>query len=224
MNNTEEQMTEQESLDLIAAMIRKAKDVCHNTGISSIMWGSLITFCSLERLAEIHFGYTLPFDIYLLTFIAVFPQIFISRREKKLKNVKTYDSVYQQNIWLAFGICIFLLIFFINVLFASWEPAAKEFLAATGKKMPFSAYEYIAPLFLMLYGIPTFITGVSMKFKPMIAGSILCWVCCLITMFTSLQIDLLLTAVSAIFAWLIPGILMERDYRRAKTNLAQIHV
>jgi hypothetical protein len=35
-------------------------------------------------------------------------------------------------------------------------------------------------------------------------------------MFTSLKIDLLLVALAAIIAWLIPGILAEREYRKAK--------
>ncbi len=55
MSLTEKQLTEKESLDLIAKMISKAKDSYHDTGIGAIMWGALIAVCSLVKLSEIHF-------------------------------------------------------------------------------------------------------------------------------------------------------------------------
>ena len=81
----EKKLTEQESLNLIAMMINKAKDSYHDTGIGAIMWGALIAVCSLVRLSEVQFDYKLPFDIYLLTLVAIIPQIFISIKEKKRK-------------------------------------------------------------------------------------------------------------------------------------------
>ena len=79
----EKKLTEQESLNLIAMMINKAKDAYHDTGICAVMWGALIAVCSLVRLSEVQFGYRLPFDIYLLTLVTIIPQIFISIKEKK---------------------------------------------------------------------------------------------------------------------------------------------
>ena len=72
-----------ESLELITQMINKAKNSYHDTGIGAMMWGAVIAVCSLVRLSEIHFGYRLPFDIYLLTLVAIIPQIIISIKEKK---------------------------------------------------------------------------------------------------------------------------------------------
>ncbi|HWR32676.1 MAG TPA: hypothetical protein VN451_04095, partial [Chitinophagaceae bacterium] len=67
MNQQEKTLSEKESIALIATMINKAKDSYHNTGIGSIMWGVVIAVCSLVKLAEVHFHFKLPFDIYLLT-------------------------------------------------------------------------------------------------------------------------------------------------------------
>ena len=63
----DKKLSEKESLDLIATMINQAKDSYHDTGISSIMWGTIITICSLVKLAEIQFDFRLPVDIYWLT-------------------------------------------------------------------------------------------------------------------------------------------------------------
>jgi hypothetical protein len=192
----EKSLTEKESLDLIAMMISQAKESNHDTGTSAIMWGAIITICSLVRLAEIQFSFRLPFDIYFLTILAVVPQIVISIREKKMRRVKTYDDIYMDYVWLGFGICIMLMIFITNAVFRSWGGTALE-----GTTIP-GFYEYVSPLFLLLYGLPTFITGAACKFRPMLIGGIFCWVCCLVTIYTTIKIDLILVALLLLF---LPG-------------------
>lgn len=224
MTPSEKQLTEKESLDLITMMINKAKNSYHDTGIGAMMWGSIIAVCSLVKLAELQFDFKLPFDIYWLTILAIVPQIFITIREKKERKVKTYDDIYMDYLWLGFGISIFLMIFITNVLFNVWEPVAIEYNQLAGHPSPYDLREFIAPLFLLLYGIPTFVTGAACKFKPMLWGGLLCWACCIITIYTTIKIDLLLTAFSAVFAWLIPGIIMEKEYRKAKKGLTTANV
>ncbi len=220
----EKKISEKESLDLIASMINKAKNSYHDTGMSAMMWGGVVAICSLVKFAEIQFKFRLPFDIYWLTVIAIIPQIFISRKEKKERNVVSYDDNYMDYIWLGFGIGIALMILIVNVMGSQWQPIAEEYNQLSGKRSAFQLYEFVSPMFLLLYGMPTFITGAACKFKPMLWGGLLCWVCCVITVFTSVKIDLLLVAFSSVFAWLIPGIIMEKDYREAKKGLAQAHV
>src|SRR5690606_7357053 len=116
------------------------------------------------------------------------------------------------------------MIYTTSAMYSQWDPAADEYRKLTGNAYPFRLYEFTSPLFLMLYGLPTFVTGVSMKFKPMLWGGLLCWVSCLVTIYTPIKIDLILVALSSIFAWLVPGIIMEKDYRKAKSELAQANV
>lgn len=224
MEQPDRQLSEKESLDLIAQMINKAKDACHDTGVTAMMWGVVIAVCSLVRLAELHFHFRLPFDIYLLTLAAVIPQIYFSIKEKRQRKVKTYDDGFIDSLWLAFGVCIFLLVFITSAMYRQWDPAADRFKEITAMSIPFKLYEYNAAFFLLLYGLPTFVTGVSMKFKPMLLGGLCCWACCIISLYTTIKIDLLLTALSAIMAWFIPGIIMEKDYRKAKKELAAANV
>lgn len=220
----EKNLTERESLELITQMINKARNAYYDTGIAAIMWGAVIAFCALEKFAEIQFNYRLPFDIYLLTFVAIIPQIIISKKEKKERVVKSYDDPYMQYLWLGFGICIALMIVFINVVLNQWAPAAEEYKNATGHEFSFKFYEYISPLFLILYGLPTFVTGTACNFKPMLWGGLLCWACCIITMFTDVKVDMLLIALSAIGAWLLPGLILEKEYKKAKLQLKEANV
>lgn len=227
MSQQEKQLSEKESLALITEMIHKAKEAYHDTGMSPIMWGAVIAVCSLVKLSEIHFGYRLPFDIYLLTIVAVIPTIILAVKEKKERKVKTHDTIYMDHIWLGFGICIFLLILIINNVFSDLNPMVKDYKELSkGRvdRIDFHFSEYISPLFLLLYGLPTYITGAACKFKPMLWGGIFCWVCCIVTIYTTVKIDLFLTALSAIMAWLIPGILIEKDYRLYKKEQAKANV
>ena len=91
------------------------------------MWGLVIVICSLVRFAELQFEFRLPFDIYMLTYVAVIPQIYFSIREKKRRKVRTYDDRFQDGLWLAFGISIALLIFIVGRLYREWDPVNDQF-------------------------------------------------------------------------------------------------
>lgn len=217
-------LSERESLALITEMINKAKESYHDTGIGAMMWGAVVSICSLVRLSEIQFGYRLPFDIYLLTFAAIIPQIFITIREKKQRKVKSHDDAFMDYIWLGFGICIFLMIHVVNLIAADWRPVAQEYEKLAGMAPSFKLYEFIMPLFLILYGLPTFITGAACRFRPMLWGGLFCWACSIITVYTPVKIDLLLVAISAILSWFIPGWIMKKEYDTSKKEQARLNV
>ena len=188
---TEEvKLTEQESLKIITEMIEKARNSSIGNGIGPLVWGILITFCSLETYAQIEFKYDLSFDVWWLALIALLPQIFYAWRNKIQRNFRSHDEVVINYVWITFAICMFLLSHY-----ASHIP--------TGN--------YIS-LAMIFYGVPTFITGGIRKFTPMIVGGIICWVCSIISCYTSLKIGMLLSAVSATSAWLIPGLILRRKY------------
>jgi hypothetical protein len=224
MNTTEQQMTEKESLALIAQMIGRAKNAYHDTGVSAMMWGAVIAVCALVKCAELHFDFRLPFDIFLLTFAAIIPQIIIGMREKKMRRARTYEDITMGYVWWTFGISIFLLSLITNIMFPGMQRLAADYRQLSGNAPAFKLSEYTSSLFLLLYGMPTFITGGIMKFKPMLLGGILCWVCCVAALFTPVKIDLLLTASAAFCAWFIPGVIMQKDHLRAKKSLGQQHV
>lgn len=211
----EKNLSEKESLALITRMIVKARDSYRDTGIGAMMWGAVIAVCSLVKLSELHFGYRLPFDIYWLTILAVVPQVFITIREKRERKMKSYDDTYMDYIWLAFGISIFMLIFIVNIMFQQLQPMVSA-LRQLGAEPGFKLQEYISALFLLLYGLPTFVTGAACRFRPMLWGGLFCWACSIASLFTSFRIDLLLTACAAIVAWFVPGLIMEKEYRLYK--------
>jgi len=216
----EKKLTEQESLELIQSMISKAKNSYYETGVGPLLWGSLVSFCALVTFAQLQFHFSLPFDIWLLTFIAVVPQVIISIKERKnRKAVKHEDSVLSI-VWLSFGISLFLLVHINIGVYTALNPILEAY--APYNKIPGTAFDYSSystSMFMILYGIPSVITGRITNLKPMLYGGILCWVCSIIGVYTAIKTDVLLIALCAVFAWLIPGIIIRRRFVAKKKEM-----
>jgi hypothetical protein len=211
----QQNMTGEESLRLIGEMIQKAKNSYHDSGLGPILWGTVITFCSLVTWAQIHFGFSLPFDIWLLTLLAVIPQIIIVHKEKKIRKARRYDETMMDYVWTCFGISIALLIFININIIIKLTPVFQKYVDVTGGRPEYNYSSFMTSFFLLLYGIPTIITGGCQQLKPMLWGGVLCWVCCVISVFTKTEADMLLTALSATCAWLIPGIILRKKYLKS---------
>jgi hypothetical protein len=213
---TEQQLSEQESLRIISQMINKAKNSFHDTGIGPMLWGGVIALCSLVTWARLHYGFKLPFDIWLLTLAAILPQILITMKEKRIRRARSYDDANIDYVWLCFGIAIFLVSHINTVFINKLEDIYKVYRDAAGKWPDFGLSSYASSIMLLIYGFPTVITGAIMKFKPMLWGGIACWLCCIISVYTPMKTDMLLTAFAAIAMWLIPGLILWSKYRKKK--------
>jgi hypothetical protein len=211
----EKELTEKESLFIIQQMINRAKNEFVDTGIGPILWGSVITFCSIVQFLQIHFNYELPFDIWYLALIAIIPQIFISIRERKERKVKGWEDDMMSYVWMCFGIGVFVVNFINNVEAHELNHVLQEYTRLTSKPVA-STWSFATCYLLFVFGFPTIITGAARKFKIMTFGGIFCWASAIAAAFLPTKIDFLLMALSATLAWLIPGIILERKYRAQK--------
>ena len=185
---TENKLSEKESLQLITEMIGKAKSSYHSNGTSAIMWGIVIFFCSIFNFLEMQFQFSIGFDIWWLMWVALIPQFVMVFKNRNDKKFVSYEETTMSFVWWAFGASVLMLMFFNNY----YRPLHSE------------------SLFLMLFGMPTFITGGMFRFKPMIIGGMICWILFGISLYTELKINILLMALAALSAWLIPGIILKK--------------
>ncbi len=144
------ELTGQESLELISRMINKAKKDYQDTGLSALLWGSVITICSLVSFANAYIKITALEYIWYLPVLAVAVQVYISIRESKRRKLKSHYEDMMGGIWISIGIAIFMLSYFLN----------RYHLDQSGG------------LFITLYGIPTFTTGYARRFRPMLLEGI----------------------------------------------------
>ena len=193
-------LSEKESLELISSMISQAKNHYYESGLGALLWGftNLICFV-LVYLEETVRSFRLPFNPFYLMFITLILQLYFDRKEKRYKRTITLKDEMCGYLWISF--CIAVLILTIAGGFAN--------------------IGYIVlPLLLLLFGIPTFTTGLITKFSPFIVGGIACWVFCIITLYYQSNFTYLFVAAGAGVAWIIPGfILRARFYKNiAKRN------
>lgn len=198
MENAEIKMSEKESLELITSMINKARNRVGETGVLYLMWGWLILVCCFVNfITAYYFNYPYGYFIWFSTWILLVYQIFYIRKKRKKSTVKTYTREINAAVWIVFFICMMLVFFIANYL----------------KK-----YEIINPLLLVLYGMPTFLSGVILKFRPLLIGGICCWALSVLSVFISPDVQLLFIATAVIAAWIIPGYLLKKNFMKEKTN------
>ncbi len=212
----DKQLTEQESLQLIQQMISRAKNNFVDTGIGPILWGAVISLCSIVQFLIIQFQWHLPFDIWILALVAIIPQIFISVQERRERKAKGWDDDIMGYVWLCFGVGVFIINFLNNVAADAFNPLLSDYREITGKENVPNFWTYGSSYLLFVYGYPTIVTGAARKFRLMTIGGIVCWVSALVSAFTVTKFDFLLMAVSAALAWLIPGIVLRKKYLKGK--------
>jgi len=226
MAEQEKQLTEKESLDLITEMIYKAKHHFHESGTSAILWGSAVGIAGLVRFAELTWHFSIGFDIWLIVLAAIIPQIFLTIRESRRRKMLTHTEAAVDTAWLAYGISIFALVFYFNIV----PDATDKILASQGIELlrksadgSTTPFHYFVPsagsLLLLLYGIPTLVTGIAHKFPAMFWAAILCYIFFIISCFTTNAYDMLLNGLAGIFNWLIPGLILRRTFYKHQKQL-----
>jgi len=190
----EEIFSPKDSLQLIDSMINKAQRRFSENGFLYLLWGWIIFACSIGHFALIQLQWLKnPEIIWASCWAAVIFQVIYLSKNKKKEKVKTYSNEIIDYIWISFGISMFIISFTLG--------------RADG-------WIYLNTLFLMLYGTPTFLSGVVMQFKPLKIGGIICWSLAIISVFIPPLYSLLLLAVAVVSAWIIPGYIMRKKYNK----------
>ncbi len=215
----DKQLTEQESLALITQMIHKAKNSYHDTGVGPLLWGTVVAIASFTSYLQREYDFYIGFDIWLIVLAAIIPQVIISIKTKK--QVKKYEDTAIDAVWLVFGVSIFAVNFYQAVL----PGATNELMKQEGWELVkhytnnSKPDEVIAPfvpsgysLLILLYAMPTMITGIAKRFTPMIIGAVITYVLFIISCYTISRIDWLLGGFAALVCWFIPGIILRRKF------------
>jgi hypothetical protein len=222
-------LNEQESLRLITEMIQKAKQSqFHDSGTSAILWGSVVGAVGILNFLDRYFRWQTRFDWWLLVLLALVPQVFIAVRQGRRKPVQSHADLAVDTVWLVYGISIFALVTYFNVV-----PAQSDRLLAlqqielfqknTGSNQ-FSPFSIFVPsamsLLMIVYAFPTLVTGIVKQFKPMLWGALVCYGFFLASLFTNSTLDLLFNGLAGIGNWLIPGLILRKKYLQSRQHVS----
>lgn len=190
----QQEFSPQDSLNLIESMINKARNRFSENGHLYLLWGWVIFLCSIANFISAYFFHsleTLKYVWILIVPTVIYQMIYLARKEKNEK-VKTYADDIYNSVWIVFVIMGFV----IGVI-----------LGKSGNSNLFN------PLFLSLYGMPTFLSGVILQFSPLKIGALCCWALAITSIFIPLEFSFLLLAIAVIIAWIVPGYLLRSRYK-----------
>lgn len=186
-----------QGLELIQSMINKARNRFSENGHLYLLWGWTVFVCSVAQFILLHFfQYPHHYMVWVLTWIIVIYQIFYLNRRKKNAKVKTYTDDILGFVWITFVILMFLFGFLFGQILGE------------------SYYKLMNPGFLALYGMPTFLSGIILKARPLVIGGICCWVLSIISTFIPYEYQLLLLSLAVIIAWIIPGYVLQARFKK----------
>jgi hypothetical protein len=199
----EEKFSEQEGLALIESMIHRAKGEFSENGQLYLLWGWLVFFCSITQFIIQYFFHRPDGSIvWTLTWVAAIYSTWVRRKDRKRTRVRTYTDEIIAYVWLTFVLSLFIILFVIT--FRGGGPA----------------WQRTSPAILCTYAIPSFLSGIILRFRPLILGGLACWALAIITLFLPLEFQILMLALAMVIAWIIPGYKLRARFRRSRNSSA----
>jgi FtsH-binding integral membrane protein len=192
----EENFSGQQSLEIIESMINKAKNQFSENGYLYLLWGWWVFACSIIEFILLNVMHSEWHWIVWWSVILVLGyQFFYLRKKIGRQRVRTYTDEIIGFVWITFLILMILIVFLL------------------GRINDPNKFALIDPAFLVLYGMPTFLSGIILKFKPLFIGGIGCWILSVISTFVPPEYHLLFLPVAMIIAWIIPGYMLRKKYK-----------
>lgn len=186
MKNEEKVMTGEESLQIITEMINRTKVNFSQSIFHLLLWGWLVLACSIFEFLLTRFtSFATPWCVWYLTI----PGVFVSMIYGSVKGRKARTSTYGDmiNMWTWLGYIVAIIILFVLMR---------------------NNLENIPAFVLMLTGLPTFISGFVIRFRPLILGGVSMWIFSLVACFGGQDIAPFAVPVAMITGFLAPAYLL----------------
>ncbi len=188
MKTQEKDLTGEESIRIITDMITKTKSNIRQGSFHLLFWGWLIVFCSLGEFLLTRFtGYAHPYFIWFLTIPGVLVSLVYGFTKGRKAEMHTYAGRLYMWTWLGFLFTAVTLFVLLN-----------------------SSLQDVSPFILMLAGFPTFLSGIIVKFRPLVIGGVIFWILAIVSNFSSPAVEPLIMAVAVSAGYLVPGYLLKR--------------
>jgi hypothetical protein len=187
-------LTPEQSLLLISKTIEETKDRFKEYGSVFVFWGALTIFVFGSQLAlsllELYRFTMLP--VYLFPAGGIFTGIWAWRDHQKNNKPKTFIAGVLQNIGWIIGINLMIMGF----LFSNQLGQA------------------LGPVFIILFALMILVSGLAIKFKPLIIGGAITNVIGLTSFMMDANYHGFSLMFGALVGMIIPGLLLNRARRK----------
>lgn len=185
MKNEPENLTAQESLGIITAMIRQAKGNARRNSFHFLLWGWVVVAANLGMYLLAALDYAHPYVVWLITIPAWIVSFVKGYRDKRSEPVYTHLDRATMWLWIMLGLAIVTFV-------------------VMGHRINYQ----INPAVITVSAIPTFVSGVLLRFKPLMYGGVSFWIFGLVCFTVPYDMQPLISAVAIICGYLVPGYLL----------------
>ncbi len=195
MQDNDKEFSAQDSLRLITSMIETTKCNISDSSHFFLLWGyATATGCVLQYVLKAVVGYRHHYFAWLVTFVAMVIHFGFMRKEGRNRKVKTFVSEANGHLWAAMAMSFFVLVFVFTKI----------------------GWQYSFPIYILLYGVGTYVSGNLIQFKPLTIGGLCCIVIAAITPYLYYDLQILMAALAIILSYIIPGHLLRLHYLNKK--------
>lgn len=195
MEKDDQDFSPHESLLLIRSMIETTKHSISDKSHYYLLWGwAVMIGCFIQYLLMAVFNYAHHYYAWFITPVALVCQILFIIKDKRKERVRTFINEANAHLWMIIGLSFIPLFFIFSKI----------------------GWMYCFPIYILIYGIGTSVSGSLIKFKPLIIGGIANMVLSTITVYLRNDLQILMTAFAILISYIIPGHLLRLHYR--KTN------
>lgn len=185
MNPKTEDLSAHESLSIITAMIQDAKGKVQRNSFFFLLWGWVVAIANLGLYVLIQAGIEKPYYIWSITIPAWILTLWKVRQLKGQRQAKSHFDTITTWLWMSFGLVVFTLVVF-------------------GSRINYQ----LSPVILIVSALPTLVSGIIVRFRPLIYGAVAFWISGIISFLVSFETQPLIGGLAIICGYLIPGYML----------------
>lgn len=191
---TEENLSPQQSLELIRSMIGKTREDISDNAIYFLVWGWIAFIACVGQFVLKHiYHYPKHYYVWMVVFIGIAFSLYNGSREEKKRKVKTYIGESIGHLWMGMAISFFVLSMILTKIGWYNQP--------------------VFPFFIMLYGLGTFVSGSIIRFRPLVIGGLLAFGLAVGSSFVVYDYQMLFGAAAILVSYIIPAYLLRASKR-----------
>lgn len=187
MISESENLSAEQSLDIITKMIRQAQGKVQRNTFYFLLWGWVVTLANIGMYVLIQLEYQYPYIVWTITIPAWIVTMLKGYQQGKTAPSGTHFDRITAWLWVTFGICIFTLVAFGYKI--NWQ---------------------LNPVILIVSAIPTIASGVILRFTPLIMGGISFWAFGIICFLVPGETQFLIGALAIACGYLVPGYILKK--------------
>lgn len=183
---TSSELSAKESLDIITSMILEAKGNVQRNNFYFLLWGWIVVIANAGMYLLTKFDYQHPYVVWVITVPAWIFTIIRTMRKEKVATTSTHFDSISGWLWITYGITIFIMVAF-------------------GARINYQ----LNPVILLLSAIPTLVSGIILRFKPLVAGGVAFWIGGIICFLVARETQPLIGAATIACGYLVPGYMLK---------------